>query len=209
MRSKEPAPKLDFSTRLTFGFDQKSSKGFYSCACTANAPQLVCKQFWVESSAEFFTSCTLQFLEVEAFRCLAMSAQPIVHSARKLSIVAHEWWPSYRTRLWAEVLTIALVGRFENLRGVCLSFWTFSDDSFLGRINVLSNPVWQSCKLLAILRTFQQHKLQPALTSVLPIRHNGWHPKGVHEVFGEAVRKELLKYKPISGCDRDKHEEDV
>ncbi|XPS79000.1 hypothetical protein M3J09_010994 [Ascochyta lentis] len=197
------------SFRLKFDTHENVITEHFLTDAPVSAPKLVCRQFWAETSEVFLKSCTVRTASRKAFRVLALSEQPIVQRVQKLIIAYARTWPSDFPRSWANYLTSSLVGRFKNLRGVEMYLWVVHGYQ-LRRTDVLNDDLWKSNKLPAIIRSFQQHKLEPALTSVnyLPYRwvhETAWNAS---TVINEAIRTELLKYRPRRTSKRGKVEDE-
>ncbi|KAJ4364924.1 hypothetical protein N0V95_000571 [Ascochyta clinopodiicola] len=185
------------SVELLFDIYKDVSTDLILPDAPTSAPKLVCRQFWAETSSVFLNSCTVRTGCGEAFRALALSKQPIVQHVRKLIIISWmiQAWDFPRT--WAKYLTSSIVGCFRSLQGVEL-YIRVHDHEGLGNTDVLNDAVWKSKKLPAVIRSFQQHKMQPVLTSVNYIlcEHQGVENVKTPRVINEAIRTELLKYRP-------------
>ncbi|KZM22091.1 uncharacterized protein EKO05_0007876 [Ascochyta rabiei] len=195
--STSHTPENERSVKLTFDTYEEASGEEFLPVARASAPKLVCRQFWAETSSVFLDSCTVRTASGEAFRALALSKQPIVQRVRKLIITSKKIRAWDFPRSWANYFTSSIVGRFRNLQGVGLYTSVYYHDG-LYQTDVLNDAVWKSKKLPAIIRSFQQHKLHPALTSVNYITCE--HSYDVEDekpiLVGEAIRTELLKYHP-------------
>ena len=165
-----------------------------------STPKLVCKQFWFETSQVLLASATFQFTEPKFFRALAISAPRWLQCVRRIFLIPSDgWYASDLLKWWAGSLTSSLVGRFTHLEGVRFEVYVYDLGGLCAQLDVMTDRKWKKTKLPSIIRSLQQHKLKPALTT---FKFKVW--KTDRKSFGfledpaisEAIRTELLKYRP-------------
>jgi hypothetical protein len=103
-------------------------------------------------------------------------------------------------RHWQEVFNASSVGRLASLEGLRFSgrvYWETGRPAGVRDTDVMHGNRWKLCKLPNTIKSFQQHKLKPELTSVTfkPVvtRVEGpWDAKPINK----AIRENLLQYRP-------------
>jgi len=157
-------------------------------------PQLVSRQFWAETSEVFLSTCTFRFNYEFNFRRFALSYLPTVPRVRWIMIYARPCWSSGWLNHFGShvpydpddiIRMYYMVGNLKSLGGMKFSaelVWLF-DESV--REPDLSVDQWAKAEMPKIVRTFQQHRLRPDLTSAVlkrPFHHQpefryllGWH----------------------------------
>jgi len=160
-------------------------------------PQLVCRQFWTETSQVFLSSCTFRVDYPYAFRAFALSEHSAVSRVRRLMI--HVGGGSHNFPMyWHTVLTSSLVGRFVSLEGLNFTgkvYWL--PQKGLRDLDVMGSWLWKTRKLPSVIHSFQQHKLKAELTSVIFEPELRAHePPGDTEPINGAIREHLLQHRP-------------
>ncbi|KAF1359827.1 hypothetical protein EJ07DRAFT_155764 [Lizonia empirigonia] len=130
-------------------------------------PQLVCKQYWNETTSIFFSTSTFRTNGFEALHGLALdpSLQELVPRIRRLEIDSF-LGSRIRTKM-ASTLTPSILARFEGLEGFKWKFgYNQSNEYWFKVTDVMSDARWKRAKVPTIVRAMQQHKLREDLTSV-------------------------------------------
>lgn len=146
-------------------------------------PPAVCKQFYSEATAALYASNTFEFREPHSFRSFALSPHPCVSRVQHLSI-------SCLSRDWKEALTSSIVGNLKSLRGVELvySYWRCIERD---PVPHATHPRWRG--FWRIIRSFQQHQLEPHLTEFRVNVYNIYKSGNLR--FGQ-VNEEEIALKP-------------
>lgn len=171
-------------------------------------PKLVCKQVWYESSQVMFATATFAINSPETCRILSKSSPIWLQYIRRLAINI-DYHSLLDLRKWAYGLTFSLAERFTNLEGLRLYSlgWTYSlMDIISRRPDFLTDERWVSTKMPSFIRSLQQHKLKPELTTVswteIDIASGDtWQDSQISEV----IRTELLTHRPRRKSRRGKH----
>jgi hypothetical protein len=178
----------------------KDSRTWTARTSIATRPQLVSRQYWAETSQVFLSSLTLRVDTPSDFRAFARSDDSLVHQIRRLIVHVSGSKSNNFPRHWQEVFNASSVGRLASLEGLRFSgrvYWGTGRPAGVRDTNVMHGNHWKLCKLPNTVRSFQQHKLKPELTSVTfkPVvtRVEGpWDAKPINK----AIRENLLQYHP-------------
>jgi len=131
---------------------------------TAITIPFVCKQYWAEASTTFFASNIFGIGESSAFRAFVSSHPAFVTRVRQLIIQVGS---GNFAASWGSALNPALLGYFKSLRGVSLTIpISYRDIAMLKRPDVIHDEGWKARKVPAVIRAFQQHRLDADLTTV-------------------------------------------
>ncbi|KAF2821986.1 hypothetical protein CC86DRAFT_385707 [Ophiobolus disseminans] len=182
------------------------------CRCnvpevTPKAPMpLVCEQFWFEVHGIFFASNHFMAKRPGSLRELALYHERFAERVSALRINLREEI-YYRMEEWAPVLTSSILGRFKNLRGVTLAFTVHPRNVYLFQPkDVMRDAEWKGLKLPAVLRAFQQHRLDKKRTTVT------FSIKGAEvpaDGLAKIIKDHLLDYHPRRLSKRGQKEEDT
>lgn len=161
-------------------------------------PNLVCRQFWAETSQVFLSSCVFRVDHPDAFRALALSGQSVVPRITRL-MVRLSGTRSHNFPMYShDAFTSSLVGRLVSLEGLVFTgmvYWAPRDAATAA--DVMGSACWKSKKLPVVIRAFQQHKLQANLTSVT-FEPESYFVEPVWDAtpYNEAIRIQLLDHHP-------------
>jgi hypothetical protein len=173
----------------------------------ADTPQLVCKQFWSESTTTFFATATFNFFSPVVFiRLTAPLRTPLwtwVQHVRRLRVTV-EGYNSMFMILWADGFADTRLALFTHLEGVELRIIANHYELLRLERDIKTSKEWKGTSLPLIIRSFQQHKLKPELTRfICEEPHVCRRQKNpLADAIGEAIRAELLKHHPQAWRDR-------
>lgn len=162
----------------------------------ATKPQLASHQYWVETSQVFLSSCTLRVDRPGDFRVFIQQNATLVRQIRRLLVHASEEFSHTLDYLWQDALNAAFVGRLTSLEGVSFAGqvrWSFQDE-----VNVRGEFCNKKSRLLAIVQSFQQHKLKKECTAVAfkLYPHNHGRRTSINTI-NTAIREALLQHHPL------------
>lgn len=126
------------------------------------------KQCWSEITAAVIATELFVFdiHNFPYFRLLALSSKHLLMRIRRLHISLVV--PSCKDD-WYTVLTSSLVGRLKSLQSLYLYIGDWSEhqsSSVLHSSDVMNNKEWKTARIPMILRSFQQCRSRPSLTTI-------------------------------------------
>ncbi|XPS79001.1 hypothetical protein M3J09_010995 [Ascochyta lentis] len=127
-----------------------------------------------------------------------MSGSPLIPRVRRLFLISQVYCPDTFALEWADTLTPSIVGRLESLQGLRLKLQMQNDPlESWHMIDIMDDRKRENSKLMEIIRTFQQHKLHEAITSV---HIDLWVEAASRYLYlsrvCEVIRENLLQYEP-------------
>ncbi|KAF2821987.1 hypothetical protein CC86DRAFT_425547 [Ophiobolus disseminans] len=145
----------------------------------------VCKQYFAEASTTFFASNIFGVDECSAFRAFVSSNPGFVARVKQLIIQATH---AHFGASWGSALNSASLGYFKSLKGVSLAIpISLRDMRLLQRPDIMHDAQWKAFKVSAVIRAFQQHRLDAEVTTVNLVgmgHFYDWHT-GRHKTLDE------------------------
>lgn len=158
---------------------------------------LVCKQFWAETWPVFIQSSSWVFHHPHDLALFIKSKPDQIRHVQKIIIDddSHEPLGPW-CNAWKQVLTCQMMRCFVRLRGVEIHIrLSYGEQMFKVLTHPLDDPLKGQGKLVPIIRSLQQHRLQTHLTTVLvraSLTHNAmWKP------WEAEFRRLLLTHVPL------------
>lgn len=181
-----------------------SRYGIYLDKGTLKISDVVCKQYWHETTQVFFDATTFYFYNTELLHhlCVTPSLSGLASRMQRIRIGSRLILDATsREYYWYEEFNPAGVGMLSALEGLEWIIWHSQDGSFdiSECIDVLHEPLLKKLDLPEIIAGFQQHKLRPEMTSVKLRRIRATGVRDSVESLEDAIREQLLQHKPPKG----------
>lgn len=165
-------------------------------------PQPVSKQYWTEAKGIFYYSATFDFRCLRAFKTFATapSTQAAVPYITRVFIPTLLAVPSHFFSNSISELDLAIVRMFSHLKGLEWNLiYRYCPTELVQDPRLLDAPGWGPFRISSIIQAFQQHNLEPSLTSV---KSESWsssfhhHPPLDTTALSNAIRNLLLQHAP-------------